>query len=230
MPYGLTESEIVSSFSGAVSGDFAVPPLDGYTVINQEIELQWQKLNMSMSDKVAKMMDEISFEVVNISAGVYVTPGLFAIPATLELWKVSRSANICGKQSFRSCNCSLDSLVCGITKLVLGTDYSSLGNNVYQLVESVDIDEEFIVASYKVDASNVSLTSLTSILRDMVCANLGNRLFAAVEGGKWSIVEHYETQAEKWLKMLEGGWMPAELKKMKIMFSGTVGSIRVGRG
>jgi hypothetical protein len=240
MLYGLTESEIVSSFSGAVSGDFAVAPLDGYTVINQEIEFQWEKLKLSMSDKVSTLLTEINYEVPSISGGNIFVPGLYAIPSSLEVWKVDRCAEICGKESFKGCNspcgCGIrgsmypyEDRLGGIQKLVVNTDYTSNGSNIYSLTETINSDNSYIVISYLVDEANVSLTSLSSILRDMVCANLGNRLFAAIEGNKWSIVEHYEGQAEKWLGLLEKGWMPPELKKMNIMFQSGIKSIKTSR-
>ena len=240
MPYGLTEDQIVSSFSGAISGDFAVPPMDGYAVINQEIEFQWQKLQMAMSDKLSMTLTEVNYEVPSISGGIYFTPALYAIPETMEVWKVDRCAEICGKESFKGCEspcgCGVrgslypyENRLGGIQKLVSGTDYNSIGSNIYQLIETLDTDRDYLVISYKVDESNLIVPSLASILRDMVCCNLGNRLFANIEGGKWSIVEHYCESASKWLELLENGWMPPELKKINLLFSGKIKSIKVSR-
>lgn len=232
MPYGLIPTQIISSFAGAVESDFAVAPISGSEIILQEIEFQYEKLKMSFSDNVSKMLDRVDYEMPSISGGLYFTPGLTVVDGSMEVWIVDRCANICGKQSFRDCGCnynlpSVNGLGCGITKT---TEYTSIGNNTFQLNTAIDIDDKYIVVSYEVDAEATPITSLASILRDMVCANLGNRLFAAVDGGKWTIVEHYETQAEKWLKLLEGGWMPPELKRMRVMFRGGITSIKMGRG
>jgi hypothetical protein len=236
--YGLEPFQVVSSFAGAVSGDFAVAPMGGYEVIEQEIEFQWQKLKMAMSNKLKNKLDQVSFEVPFISGGVTFVPGLYAIEDTLEVWKVDRCAKICGPDSFRNtcetgfCGGSVDGISQidpWIKKLEVTTDYTSIGNNIYDLVIPIDIDEYYLVISYKVDESNLNVTSLSSILRDMVCANLGNRLFATTEGEAWSIVKHYAEQADKWIELLNSGWVPSEISKMKLLFNSPIRSLKVAR-
>lgn len=226
--FGLTEAEVVSSFSQAVSADFAVSPLDGYQVIEQEIEFQYQKLLTVLPTEFTQLLDRVSGEVATVDISGNFSPSFYAEAGTLRGYIVDRGWSPCPGASMEDTSMCWQYL--GEQLAVTPATITDNGNNSYTLVDTFDYKTENLILYYDVDADNLVVPSLKSILRSMVCCSLGSRIYPAGDADKWSIVTYYCDDASKWLDYYMKGGMPAEYKKMRLLNKKTgITSIRLVR-
>ena len=232
--FGLQNTDIVNSFSQAISSDFAIGAVDGYTIIDREIEFQYEKLLSVLSDESLRLLDKVNGEVASVNVSGYFYPTLYAIESSLRAyivykgWKPCSGQNIEYSDGYSSC---WENQIAESTS-VSTANLSAFGNNHYQILDSFDFKTQNLVLYYDVDNSQTALTSLRSLLRDMVCASLGSRIYPAADADKWSIVKYYSEEATKRLEFLEKGGMPSELKKMVLINGKNNGirSVKVVRG
>lgn len=226
MPYGLLPEQIVSSFSQAISSDFAVGAMDGYAVINQEVQFQYDRLNSYLSSDCLALLEKVPGEIVTVDLSGNFSPSLYAVEGTVEAYIIYKGYNTCGK-ALNSCGC-----INGLGDIDSPTtaNISGLGNNSYLLLDSFDKSEQYLVLYYDVSDSLVAPNSLKSILRDMVCGSLGSRLYPSGTD-TWSIVKYYLDSSNRMLEKLEQGYMPADLKKIKLLNpTGGIRTVKVTRG
>ena len=233
--FGLLNTDIVNSFSQAISSDFAVGGVDGYTIIDREISFQYEKLMSYLSDQSLKMMDKINGEiaVVNLSGGF--SPSLYAVEGSLRGYIVYKGWTPCAGQSLEynggSSSCWENQLDQNIS--VSTANISALGLNSYQILDVFNYKTQNLVLYYDVDNALLEMSSLKTLLRDMVCASLGSRIYPAADADKWSIVKYYLDEANKMIDLLKDGWMPAEFKKIKLINGtprkGSLTSVRINR-
>jgi len=226
MPYNLTPAEIVSSFSQATSANFAVPPLDGYVVINQEIDFQAARLESYLSKDSLALLEKVPGEIVTVDLSGNFSPSLYAVEGTVQAYIIYKGFNTCGKP-LNSCGCAGPYYqdVNGFST----ANISGQGNNVYSLLDPFDKQTQYLVLYYDVDSSQLTANSLKSILRDMVCGSLGSRLYPS-GSDVWNIVKYYIENSDAMLKKLEAGYMPSDLKKIKLINPiGGITSVRVTR-
>jgi hypothetical protein len=224
MPYGLNANDIISSFSGATSGVFSSGVMNGIDVINQEIEFAYEKLTSYFPELTLRRMERMEFEVPVVSGGDSFELAFFPLQESLKVWKVSNCFKPCGPWVFLndcwSCggySSDMDYNILPIQELQEGVDYSGSGKEYTLTAPLVDAK---IVASYDIDKELTVYPSIKAMLRDLVCYNLGNRIFANIEGGKWSIVEHYEKEWERWEgKISDKNFKLKEFAKVKRLFS-----------
>jgi hypothetical protein len=226
MPYNLTPDQIVSSFSQAISSDFAVGAMDGYAVINQEIQFQYDRLNSYLSSDCLALLEKVPGEIVSVDLSGNFTPSLYAVEDTVQAYIIYKGYNTCGKP-LNSCGCGpIYNDIEGISSASI----SGQGNNVYSLLDSFDKQTQYLVLYYDVSESLISPNSLKSILRDMVCGSLGSRLYPS-GSDTWSIVQYYLDSSNRMLEKLEQGYMPADLKKIKLLNPvGGIRTVKVTRG
>lgn len=226
MPYGLLPTDIVNSFSQAISSDFAVGSVDGYVVINQEIEFQHANLESHLSEASLQLLNNVPGEIVTVDVSGYFSPSLYAIPETIKAYIVYKGYKTCGK-SLLHCGCGQP----GYTSIDGFGEASiqSNGDNSYSLLDSFDKQTQYLVIYYDVDATLVEPKSLKGILRDMVCCSLGSRLYPS-GSDTWNIVKFYCDNASKMLDKLDEGYMPGELKKIKLLNpTGGIRTVKVNR-
>lgn len=229
MPLGLLASDIVNSFSQSLSGDFAVGNVDGDTIINNEIAFQYQKLLNSLPQEVLMMMDKVDNEVAVVAVNGDFSPTLYAIPSSLRGYVVSKGYSPCPSQTLESLELCWQSLGNQIT--LSPASISSSGSNVYHLNDTFDAQTTNLVIYYNVDSANLTIASLKSLLRDMVCASLGARIFPVGASDVWSIVTYYQAEADKWLQYYMEGNVPSEFKKLRQLNKKSgITSIKLVRG
>lgn len=227
--FGLTEAEVVSSFSQAVSADFAVSPLDGYQVIQQEIEFQYQKLLTSLPTEFLQLMDRVSGEVAIVDVSGSFSPTLYAQEGTLRGYIVDKGWSPCPGVSMEDLTTCWQYL--GQQVAITTAAITSNGNNSYTLAEAFDYKTKNLIIYYDVDSTLLEVPSLKSVLRSMVCCSLGSRIYPAADADKWSIVTYYCDDASKWLDYYMKGGMPAEYKKIKLLNKkSSITTIRMVRG
>ena len=227
--FGLTEAEVVSSFSQAVSADFAVSPLDGYQVIEQEIEFQYQKLLTSLPTEFTQLLDRVSGEVAIVDISGNFSPSFYAETGTLRGYIVDKGWSPCPGQSLEDTTMCWQYLSQQVA--ITPATITDNGNNSYTLVDTFDYKTENLILYYDVDADNLVVPSLKSILRSMVCHSLGSRLYPVGQADVWSIVTYYGDDSKKWLDYYLAGNFPAEYKKMKLLNKKSgITSIRLVRG
>lgn len=98
MPYGLTVTDIVSSFSGAVESDFATASLSGSEVITNEINMNWLKLKSLLR---FPLIDHVENEVVTVKSDFSFNTHYVPVDGTLH---IKGSVEDCNS----SCYCSYD--------------------------------------------------------------------------------------------------------------------------
>jgi hypothetical protein len=117
-----------------------------------------------------------------------------------------------------------------VTNTVTTANISGLGNNQYQIRDTFDYKTQNLVIYYSVDQDNLVLESLKSCLRAMVCYSLGSRLYPVGSSDSWSVVKYYGEESKRYIDYLNGGNMPAEFKKIRLINKKSgLSSIRVSR-
>jgi hypothetical protein len=210
--YGLLWTDVVNSFSQAISADFAVGAVAGDTIINAEIDFQKNKLEAALPADALRLMERVEGEIVTVDPSGNFSPTLYA--TNLRAYVVDKGVVPCPSQSFESndtCWQSIDE-----QWSVTAANISAAGNNAYVLLDTIDTKNENLVIYYEVDATNLSVPSLKSILRSMVCCSLGSRIYPAADADTWSVVKYYCEDTDKWLEYFKDGGLPAEMKKMRI--------------
>lgn len=216
MPYyGLLYTDIVNSFSQAKVEIFAVGATIGQSVINAEIAFQYEKLQASLPEDCLSLLQVVPGEVVipNVSGGF--DPSLYADPATIRAYVVPKNYSPCAGSSLESGETCFEFLTQQLN--VVSANISSAGSNHYVLLDSFDSKTQNLVVYYNVDQVNVTVQSLKSVLRDMVCFSLGSRIYPSADADMWSIVRYYGEEADKWLKLYMSGKMPAGLASIKLI-------------
>lgn len=203
MPYfNLTSEEVINSFSGAISGDFATYVSNGVEIIEEEMDFQYEKLLTQLNSTLLSYMEEVNYEIVDVDANYQFSAGLPPINGSVEAWRISKSGVPC-----KDCWDADDK-----------EPITQIGVNLFETVDKTwDRDLWRIVIKYKVDSDLLEFKVLKSVLRHMVCCALGNKIFPSVEGDTWSIVKYHCEEAEKWLEIIKKH-MPSEVKKMKMLY------------
>jgi hypothetical protein len=222
--YGLVYTDIVNSFSQADVSDFAVGAVNGQTIIEKEIEFQALKLDEVTPSYLKQLAEKVDLEVVTVDVSGNFMPGLYAIPASLEAWIVPRDYMPCSINDFYGGTCGM--LASAPTQATI----TSLGNNSYHLDSTFDSHKQKLVVSYQVDQTLSDFGILKSLLRDMVCCSLGNRLYPTADGDKWSIVKYYCEEADKYLELLESGKLNNSLGLNLLFKRNSWASVRIVRG
>lgn len=214
MPLGLLYTDIINSFAQTQESDFAVGSISGATIINSEINFQYSKLLNSLPSEVLNMMDTVSGEVASVNISGSFAPTLYAIPETLRGYIVPGNYSPCPGVSLEGYTTCWQN--------ALGTQYASTpanisaaGLNQYQILDTFDRKTQKLVIYYDVDQTNLSINSLKTFLRDLVCASLGARLFPVGNSDQWSIVNYYQAEADKYQEFLKGGGVPSEFAKLR---------------
>lgn len=246
MNYGLTAAEVYSSFTQAISSDFAGNYDDAITVINREIEFGVEKIKSYLSNDVLNKLSEINYEIITnytvdlTGVGENIQTSLLVKSGTLKLFKVAKNLKICNSTTLQcyddaSCNFNDNSIYNGFEELTYSENYANYYDGTFRtgfsfyINEKIDHNCYYIVASYQVDEDNVYIKSLKSILRDLVCSNFAYRI-APNGSDVWSIGKWYYQEWEKWEKLLENGWKPSELTKIKFLIPNSpIKSIKVYR-
>lgn len=227
MYFGLTTADIVNSFSQTLESDFGVGVVSGGTIIANEMAFQYEKLMTVLSTEVLQMFDRVNNEIamVDISGGF--NPTLWADPASLRGYIVYKGYSPCPNQTLESFDMCWQSVSNEV--LLSPATIVSSGSNHYHLIDAMDTKTYNLVLYYNVDATQLVIPSLKSLLRDMVAYNLGSRLFP-VGTETWSIVKYYGEECDKWLKYYEDGGVPAEFKKMRQLNKKSgISSLRLAR-
>lgn len=208
--YNLTYSDIINSFSQTVESDFAVGAVAGATIINNEIAFQYEKLNSLLPQTVLNQADKVSYEIANVNTLNTFTPTCYAISGTMRAWKIYKGYSPCSPEEFIGCvSCGNQYLsetsMYGISQV----NVTLVNNNLYLLQDSsFNRNTQDLVISYDVNSTLNEYGMLKTILRDMVCASLGSRLFPS-GADVWSIVQYYKEESEKYLQLINGGkWNP----------------------
>ena len=222
MYFGLINTDIVNSFSQAVSADFAVGAVNGYAIIDAEIEFQYQKLLSVLPADVIRMMDQVTNEVAVVNVSGCFEPALYA--QNLRGYIVDKQWQPCYNKTIEYTDgmCWQQN---GIELLITEANISG-ANNVYQILDTFDRQKKNLVLFYDVDQANLEVKSLKSLLRDMVCCSLGSRIFP-VASDTWSIVTYYCEETKKWLDFYQNGGYPVEFKKIKP--KSPISSMRIAR-
>lgn len=216
MYFGLTTQEVINSFSQTQESDFAVGNISGGAIILSEIAFQYEKILSILSDNTLQLMDKVAGEVTNVSISGAFTPSLYAIPETLRGYVTYKGYSPCPGQSLESYQMCWQNLQGG-QLAITNASITSNGLNSYTLNEVFDSKTQNLVLYYDVDQTNFELSSLKTLLRDLVCHSLGSRLFPTGQSDVWSIVSYYGESADKMMTYLKEGNLPSEFKKIKLL-------------
>lgn len=228
MYFGLTTQEVINSFSQTQESDFAVGNISGGAIILSEIAFQYEKILSILSDSTLQLMDKVAGEVTNVSISGAFTPSLYA--TNLRGYIVFKGYSPCPGQDLESYDMCWQNLQGGQLSLV-NASITSNGNNTYTLNDTFDSKTQNLVLYYDVDQSNLELSSLKTLLRDLVCHSLGSRLFPTGQSDVWSIVSYYGESADKMMTFLQEGNLPSEFKRMKLLNKKSgITSIKLTRG
>lgn len=217
MPLSLNTQEIVTSFSQTTEADFAVDTLTGASVIAQEVHYQAQRLLDVLHPQIRRMIvSERIEEIVPIAA---VAPGVYQItPTFVPTDNVVRFRSI-PKSSY---------VACTTDQCLREADWQLL-SQPYTFSDSLlDPATTEAVIQYTFDAN--ALASLRSALRDLVCCNLGSRLFPGLRADDWSIVRHYCASAREILSRKD--WIPPEFLNIRLSSAelASIRFLRIARG
>jgi len=216
MYFGLTTADIVNSFSQTQESDFAVGVISGSEIILNEINFQYEKLLNYLSPEALQQMERINGEVTNVSVSGTFTPSFYALPATLRGYVTDKDYSPCPGQSLE------DTSMCWMNYsqqqfIISEASITSQGNNSYLLNDTFDYKRQKLTIYYDVDQTQLTIKSLKTFLRDLVCSSLGARIFPVGNADQWSIVNYYQAEADKFMKFLEEGKLPSEFSKIKLV-------------
>jgi hypothetical protein len=203
MNFGLQATDIIEAFSQAVSGNFATNGTDGYTIINNEIEFQSEKLLALLGNRFTL---EIVDEVVKPDDLYTFTPAL-TVDENSTLKARFSDSGLCNSKCYTKQPCDPDWI-----------DVTDNMDGTYTTVDTGwDRCTKTLLVTY--DASESSFRSLRSILKHMVCEAFGNVLFPVTNSDEWSVTRYHAKEAQKWMELIEKGWVPSELKKVRFLNS-----------
>lgn len=232
MPYyGLTFTDVVNSFSQARESDFAVGEMSGSEIIIAEMAFQQQKLLTMLSDDVLRLLDRVSGEIATVSVSGAFEPALYADPDTIRGYIVGKGWSPCPGQALEGTGMCWEDLHTSFQTSLTSANIVSLGANKYSLSDVFNYKTQNLVLYYDVDQELLTLGSLKSLLRDMVCYSLGSRIYPVGSSDVWSIVTYYGEEVKKWSEYYMGGGMLAEYNKISLLNKRSgISSIRVVRG
>jgi hypothetical protein len=241
--FGCTADDIVMSFSGAISGDFASSSYSSVQVLEMEMDYAEAEIINHLSAKVLKLFDKMPgvepIEMVSISGGT-----MFTLPFAMDITKeikgyVREDIRDCGTnnvqlfQSRLNCNdlqgncqsyslCSLDEL---IPLQVMDSTHVFWNGGV---LNDTDYDVFF---EYFIDKSLLNIPSFAGIIRDIVCCGVGSNLYSH-EAEEWKRVTRFCEKADKMISMIDDKFIPVELRKLsyfKSILNTSIKSIKIAR-
>lgn len=207
--FGLSPDIIVSSFSGAVSGDFATNGFTGYQVINNEIALAESEI-LEMIPDFSRSLNEIKGVAVTVDTSGYVTFPSFVQPLSsgeIKYYQKDKYIEGCeGDYLSPQLSTMRGTSFCQDTLCCPWNGVSELSGQPLP----VDSTKEFY-SSYISDPNTFNIPSLANMIRNRVCCVLGNNLFAT-QGDSWKLVDRFCQLADK---KLDSHYFPPEMKSVK---------------
>ena len=201
--FGLSYLDIVNSFNGAISTDFATNGYTAQQIIEREMDFAESKIIGKLD---AAVIDILSFAeslrvdpVALNGSQVWTSP----LPILDDFVMYVDSGFY---QTYDSIGCSNAECDREVTDLTLFTDYTRVGN-VVTFGSTYDSDNKYY-ASFSVDADAISIPSLSTHLSDIVCCSVGHQLYSR-QGDTWKLVDQFCKWAEN-----EPMKIPAELRKL----------------
>jgi hypothetical protein len=218
--WGLTTQSVVQSFHKIESFDFATADLSGGAIIEDEMEFVSLEIKNMLPQWVQNAMDRIEYEIITPDSTGTFSP-TFAALAPVVGWdynynKCTGYSNQDVLYNSRLCN-PIKCLTPECVESTL-TQLTIIDNSdgTYTVVDWTGGD---IVISYDIDTDLVVYNSLLPILRAGVCCNLGNKIFTTQDPTQvTAITSHYCENYQKWMGLIEKGWIPPEFKKIKLLF------------
>lgn len=211
--FGLTYTDIIRSFNGAIESDFATDNATGQQVIEREIALQEAELVQSLDPAVLRLMDRLEgiqvdwkIDTLDITWLPSIPPIVDSFSMYLDVESFYRNARGCGVNEPINCNYNIEDLQ-------LFTDYTieQTGYGVTTVIAGPSVNPDYkYYAVYDVDTSLLSLDSLANTLRNKVCCILGHQLYSR-QDSSWKLVDKYCELGERSLK----GYIPPEFKRLK---------------
>lgn len=208
--FGCTHDDIISSFSGAISGDFATSIYSTSTVLEKELEYAeaqiLDKLNFNII-KNFKKVNGIKLEWNNLDGYEIPSEIPYLSGGNFRVWPFIEN-NILGLNLTQKLPCDLD-----ITKVTDSTAYTISGNTLYLDNYTYNPDDNIYV-SYDVDTSLIELNSLGSLVRDIVCCQLGSNLYSQ-NTDEWKLITRFCERAKEQLAMIDEYYIPYEYKQFE---------------
>jgi hypothetical protein len=216
--FGLTPLNVISSFSGTISGDFAYQENLSHDVVSQEIEIQSDYLLSLLNPTTKSFLNEIPYELVtpvSISGNLWQITLSLPSSSIYKAFAVQKNQLVCSQAEFDNCWDCYSDYTYGIT-------LTKISPTVYQFTyDSFNTTHWEIAVKYFVDSSTANIPSLKKILRDMVCANLSSRIYSIQDGKTAPITQYYIDQVKSAEKMLSGNWCPSTFSNIKLLFKKT---------
>jgi hypothetical protein len=227
--FGLTANDVINSFSGAISGDFATNGVDGITIIQTEMD-------RAESDIVEKL-SERTMLILNRMFGIeiQVNPDTFA-PIFPKEFPIRPSISGSNYTPNLRCYSKINNeLLLGYwqdwfmpsgvleTSLVYGSNAAGESWVFYQTLDSNGNltnynRSHFYYASYDVDTSKIVVPSLAEQIRNKVCYVLGTNLYSQGDA-TWKLIDIYGKKVEKFEEIKNHSYMPQEFKKYRWLIS-----------
>jgi hypothetical protein len=215
----ITPKEILSSFSQNVSADFQHIQDVTIDTIQDEINLQQDYLISQLNAKTKSYLNEINYELcsaVNISGDLYQISISLAASNILKSFIVRKNALVCSMEEFEECyNCfgfvddvlySSEITLTQISPTVYQFNYNNLLSKYYE-----------VAVKYTVDADNVYVPALKTMLRDAVCYNLSSRIDITGEDKLNPLTKYYQSRVEKNEEMLKT-FIPNTFSNIRLLF------------
>jgi hypothetical protein len=213
--FGLTPLNVISSFSGTISGDFQYSENLSHDVVSQEIEIQSDYLLSLLNPATKSFLNEINYELCQVTS---VSGDLWSLRLSLPASSiynciaVLKNTLVCTQEDLESCWDCYQNYVNNIS-------LTQIDSQTYQFTYvGFNSSCQQIAVKYYVDSSNVSVPALKKILRDMVCANLSSRIYSIQDGKNAPITQYYIDQVKSAEKMLSGNWIPNTFSNIKLLF------------
>lgn len=231
--FGCTQDNIIASFSGAISGDFATSVYSASTVLTQELDFAEAELVAKLGSGLLKMFSEVKGIKPEYVNGEFVFPAELPYGSDLRVWIIPEDNEVTSQTTL---NCSSGLAKCSnfnlesmdeqtVTMNISGSGFT-IDNYTYN-------PDDKVYMNYKPNVTTLNLPSLAGLIRDMVCCTVGSNLYSK-EDTEWKHITRFCERATKRLDEIDEYFLPPEFRKYNwykspVPTKGGISTIKLGR-
>lgn len=215
--FGVTPNDIIESFVGSISADFATNSKSGFEIISNELERAEAEALELLSVREANLLTRIQgIQVVVSSGGIITYPAEFPPLPPLE-----RDLRVYSKVKNEVINCDYES-VWSYLDFNGSCDCCNGGSLSVETSGSLVYDKNRdYFASYYLDQSQINIVSLKNFIRDRTCWVLGANLYS--RSGKentWDLIRIFEERSKAFFdRAAKNKFVVQEFKKYRWIVS-----------